>query len=202
MCTPSIIWGYDFARSLHHLECLQQPSESCYCKRRGHSSFSITWDTDLHRLAWLQGDIGPQSAIFLLVLLTTNLMDTTHATIEYEFLVGPNWDGCWVQPRRTAKWRKMNCTIWMPTLSGYHPWIGTCARTTIESGLKINDRSFTTITFSKGCHCCVHTRIAHIMSRTKFFEVMNAQGRRMIQCDKFGYFNTCLKSGSKTTLQQ
>jgi hypothetical protein len=90
----------------------------------------------------------------------------------------------------------------MPTLSGYHPWIGTCARTTIESGLKINDRSFTTITYSKGCHHCVHTRIAHIMSRTKFFEVMNAQGRRMIQCDKFGYFDTCLKSGSKTTLQQ
>jgi hypothetical protein len=47
-----------------------------------------------------------------------------------------------------------------------------------------------------------HTSIEHIRSGKELFGVMNAQWRRVIQCDKFGYFNNHLKSGSKTALHQ
>jgi len=56
--------------------------------------------------------------------------------------------------------------------------------------------------YSKGYNGDLNTRIGHIRSGKKLFGVMNAQWKRVIQGDKFGYFNNHLKSDSKTALHQ
>jgi len=56
--------------------------------------------------------------------------------------------------------------------------------------------------YSKGYNRHLNTRIGQIRSGKELFGVMNAQWRRVIQGDKFGYFNNHLKSGSNTALHQ
>jgi len=59
-----------------------------------------------------------------------------------------------------------------------------------------------TNTYSKGYNGHLNIRIEHIRSGKELFGVMKAQWRRMIQGDKFGYFDNHLKSGSQTALNQ
>jgi hypothetical protein len=56
--------------------------------------------------------------------------------------------------------------------------------------------------YSKGYNEHLNTRIEHIRSGNELFGVMNAQWRRVIQGDKYGYFDNHLKSRLKTVLSQ
>jgi len=200
--TASNIWGCNAASSLHLPQCLQLPGGSCLWQRRGQSSFSFTWDTLLQWIARLQGDLGQQCTIWLLVLPTAKPLNTTHIAADCEFWLGDNRDLSCEESRKTDKSHEPNCPISPHQMYHCQPVIVTCARTTIGSGYQWKDQSLRTDMYSKGYNGHLNPRIGHISRGKELFGVMNAQWKRVIQGGKCRYFNNHLKSGSKTALHQ
>jgi hypothetical protein len=56
--------------------------------------------------------------------------------------------------------------------------------------------------YSKCYNSHLNTRIGYLRSGKELFGGMNAHWKRVIQGDKFGYFDNHLKSSSKTSLHQ
>jgi hypothetical protein len=79
-------------------------------------------------------DVGQQSTILLLVLLTANPLKTTHAAADHVFCLGDNDDLSCEQSRKTDKLHEPNCAICMHQMYHCQPLIAICARTTIGSG--------------------------------------------------------------------
>jgi len=160
---------------------------------KGHSSFSFPSDTILQQLAWLQGDISLQCAIFLRMLPTANPLKTPHEATDHEFWLSNNTHQLYNQSRNADDSHQRNCLIHKHKLYYCQALIVTCGKTTIGSGEWRKDQSLRTDTYSKGYNEHLNTKIGHMRSGEELFDVMNAKWRRVIHAANEGLSTTTRK---------